>query len=296
MVCAEKIDYDDGFCRIRLHNKKNSDSSHRYFQAVAYYLQALEQYNNLLAKAIDPNAQLLFEYDGVENASIGLRLKKIIKVEKIRLPSFEEFFGSMSDRGLSKLIEINDEIDTPEKVEEAAEKIEEELQDLAENNGLGEALVDSANLLRVLNLLDKANDCLEGEEYAEIINNSSNVHPINSKFKCKVKPSDLKKYEIHDYCGKDFVKVIKPCNVGNGKWFVESISTKTRYWVSFVSGFTWLEDYQNGKFSSITAKETLEIDVTYKSYKKNADVKIFNAIITKVKVRTDQVSEQHDMF
>ncbi|PTO86524.1 hypothetical protein CWN98_13435 [Vibrio splendidus] len=279
-------DYDDGNIRIKISNKPNRSDAHEIFLAMAGYVCAVEEFNRIITQAIDPDSDVKFTFSKVENASVGSALKRVfLKVKD----GFEQYIESGSDRDihdLGLLLEENPVVTEPKEVHSLATRLEDQIVDTFDLQS-HRPYVDPVKLAKVLHTISGANECLQEDETVDIIVNSNNVVPINTKFRSQISESQMSVTKIIPYEGPDEVKVIRPCNFGRSRWELKSKLTKDAYKAHFDPQCAFLEQYQNGEIPVITARHTLKIRVTYDKYMTGSSYDIKNAIIKSVTVDTD---------
>lgn len=126
---------------------------------------------------------------------------------------------------------------------------------------------------------------LEKAEYFEIYNEENglkNNYKINPHYKSTVSIKELKKSKPIPFDDKDALIALRPCNVGQGRWYVYSVITKRSFYTS-ISDYKWLSEYQSGKMDVVRANDIIHVNLQCNIVKYgNTTLKNINSVITKV--------------
>ncbi|NRB65457.1 MAG: hypothetical protein HRU40_20970 [Saprospiraceae bacterium] len=283
---------DDGFVRIRINNQKDRDNIHELFTAMGCYINAVEEFNRLVINSVDADATFHYKLNGVEDGSI---ISKVTSVFNYIGGHFTNMVDSVALNEVSALTDTEIEITKPHEVYVLAKRLSEKIAELLVSDQLVKPYIDPVKLAKILMLISNGNEYLFEDETVEL-GNYGNVISINTKFRSTVPASKMTLTKKIPYKGTDKVKVIRPCNFGTSKWDLKSIVTGDSYSANFDKDCDWLIQYQNGEFSTVTARHTLIISVEYEKYVTGKDFIIKNAIIKNVKVIEDDECEQIAVF
>jgi hypothetical protein len=282
---------DDGLIRIRINNQVDRVNTHELFTAMGCYMNAVEEFNRLVINSVEIDATFQYKFSGVEDGSIISKVKSAFNcVGK----HFKDAVDSVALDEVCELIDTDTEVSEPEDVFLLANQLSDKISTLLISEGITQPYIDPVKLAKILMLISNGNECLLPSETVEL-GNHGKVISINTKFRSKVHSSKMLITKKVSFNGTDKVKVIRPCNFGNSKWDLKSILTEDSYSSHFHKDCDWLTRYQNGDFSTVTAKDTLIISVTYDKYVTGKDHVIKNSIIKDVEVLKGNNDEQFVM-
>ncbi|HIF6105727.1 hypothetical protein [Vibrio parahaemolyticus] len=286
---------------LRLEHLKMRERPEDMILALHCYTRAYRKFVELVGEQIDPESLAVFQLDHIEEGSVKLKNKVGYK------PSITNFIGYM----LTKLL-VEDTTD--DNLESKAQTLEsdtaefinetksEEDKDLV---GHHEPYIDRVALAEIMKDISDGGQLLMPKEHFEVIDENNDSSPSNvikfkPAFRSHVSISDLKKSKPEPFNGQDTIIALRPCNVGDSSWYVESVVTKRKFFVRIVDT-DWLTKYQSGRMSVVRANDLINVNLVCDVViSKSGTSRNVNAKITKVH-NVEQGSflvpeDQADMF
>lgn len=192
---------------------------------------------------------------------------------------------------LTKLLseDITDE-NLKEKVSELEEKTTEFIEETCPHNDLmekPEPYIDPITFAEIMNDFSDGGKQLQPKEHFEVIESvdteeSNKVISFDRSFRSYVSISELKKAKPQPFDGDDTFIAIKPCNVGDGAWWVKSTITHRSFYVR-IQDSEWLARYQSGKLPAVVANDLIKVNLVCDVIvNKTGGARNVNAYVTKV--------------
>ncbi|USD60770.1 hypothetical protein J4N45_01805 [Vibrio sp. SCSIO 43140] len=268
---------------LRLEHLKNRDRPEEMLLSLYGYTKAYRKFIELVGQELEPDEFSVFQLERVTEGSVKLKNKVGYK------PGVLSFIGLQ----LAKLL-LNDASD--DNIESKARELEKDTADFIESRSSKgeqteierrEPYFDRVTLAEVMNDISDAGTLLMPKEHFEVINSEKNkksaqVLQFNRSFRSSVSISELKKLKPEPYDGDDTVIALRPCNVGDSSWYVQSVVTERKYYAK-ITDSEWLIDYQSGKMPAVRANNLIEVNLKCSIVKgQNGSVRNVNAEITKV--------------
>lgn len=269
---------------LRLEYLELRDNPEDLFYSLFCYTKGYRKFLELVGTQVEPNIIPVFQLDYVERGSIKLKNKIGYK------PSFINWLGYKLTELLSN--DLTDE-NLKEKVSELEEdtaKFIKETCPICPNDELierPEPYIDPITFAEIMSDFSNGGQILNPDEYFEVIESngdekSKKILPFDRSFRSYVSISELKKAKPQPFNGDDTFIAIKPCNVGDGAWWVQSVITK-RYFYVRIQDAEWLANYQSGRLPTVVANDLITVNLVCDVLKnKNGIAKNVNAYVTKV--------------
>ncbi|MDA0119771.1 hypothetical protein [Vibrio sp. T11.5] len=245
------------------------------------YTKGYRRFIELVGTQVEPNLIPVFQLDYVERGSIKLKNKIGYK------PSFINWLGYMLTKLLSE--DITDE-NLKDKVSELEEKTTEFIEETCPHNDLMEKpdpYIDPITFAEIMNDFSDGGKQLQPKEHFEVIESvdaeeSKKVISFDRSFRSYVSISELKKAKPQPFDGDDTFIAIKPCNVGDGAWWVKSTITHRSFYVR-IQDSEWLARYQSGKLPAVVANDLIKVNLVCDVIvNKTGGARNVNAYVTKV--------------
>lgn len=266
---------------LRLEHLKLREQPEDLLYSLHCYTKGYRRFIELVGAQVEPNLIPVFQLDYVERGSIKLKNKIGYK------PSFINWLGYMLAKLLSE--DITDE-NLKEKVSELEEKTAEFIEKTCPHDDLlekPEPYIDPITFAEVMNDFSDGGKQLRPEEHFEVIESvgdeeSKNVISFDRSFRSYVSISELKKAKPQPFDGDDTFIAIKPCNVGDGAWWVQSTITGRSFYVR-IQDSEWLAKYQSGKLPTVVANDLITVNLVCDVIvNKTGGARNVNAYVTKV--------------
>lgn len=266
---------------LRLEHLKLREQPEDLLYSLHCYTKGYRRFIELVGAQVEPNLIPVFQLDYVERGSIKLKNKIGYK------PSFINWLGYMLAKLLSE--DITDE-NLKEKVSELEEKTAEFIEKTYPHDDLlekPEPYIDPITFAEVMNDFSDGGKQLQPEEHFEVIESvgdeeSKNVISFDRSFRSYVSISELKKAKPQPFDGNDTFIAIKPCNVGDGAWWVKSTITGRSFYVR-IQDSEWLAKYQSGKLPAVVANDLITVNLVCDVIvNKTGGARNVNAYVTKV--------------
>ncbi|RBM53998.1 hypothetical protein DLR69_12295 [Vibrio paracholerae] len=266
---------------LRLEHLELREQPEDLLYSLHFYTKGYRRFIELVGTQVEPNLIPVFQLDYVERGSI--KLKNKIGYE----PSFINWLGYMLTKLLSE--DITDE-NLKEKVSELEEKTAEFIEETCSNDDLMEKpdpYIDPITFAEIMNDFSNGGKLLQSKEHFEVIESvdaeeSKKVIPFDRSFRSYVSISELKKAKPQPFDGDDTFIAIKPCNVGDGAWWVKSIITHRSFYVR-IQDSEWLAKYQSGKLPTVVANDLIKVNLVCDVImNKTGGARNVNAYVTKV--------------
>ncbi|WP_244956969.1 hypothetical protein [Enterovibrio norvegicus] len=170
---------------------------------------------------------------------------------------------------MTKLLseDITDE-NLKEKVSELEEKTAEFIEEICPHDDLmmkPDPYIDPITFAEIMKDFSDGGKQLQPSEHFEVIESvdteeSGKVIPFDRSFRSHVSISELKKAKPQPFDGDDIFIAIKPCNVGDGAWWVKSTITHRSFYVR-IQDSEWLAKYQSGKLPAVVANDLIKVNL-----------------------------------
>jgi len=240
--------------------KKNRSCPSGIFDAMSLYIQAYEDFGQVLTNALDIKGEFEFQLNEIAFSSIKAKLKLL--PGKINEKFLETVYGSGSE--LFHCITETNETTCENDIEKMAAKIE---NNLAANDFDIDPLIDRRALSFALEKVSNANKLIQKDESVYFtqempIQKRTN---LNTQWRLNCDPKKMflgvkKSYEVSD---KLFVKI--PINEGNQLWTFKSATTH-RTFPARITIKDWVKHYQDGLIQPIGPKDVIEATLSYDLY------------------------------
>ncbi|WP_318436023.1 hypothetical protein [Photobacterium leiognathi] len=264
---------------LKLHHNEMRDCPEEVLLALYRYTSGYHKIAKLIGEQIEPNVNCTFKLEHVQRGSIELKNKIGYKPSSINFIAYlitKLLKDDTSDNNLDKVVNDLEKETTEYNVQNSSN------DELFENN---ETYIDKLSLAEALDDFSKASELLEKAEYFEIYNEENglkNNYKINPHYKSTVSIKELKKSKPIPFDDKDTLIALRPCNVGQGRWYVYSVITKRSFYTS-ISDYKWLSEYQSGKMDVVRANDIIHVNLQCNIVKYgNKTLKNINSVITKV--------------
>ncbi len=265
---------------LRLEHLELRDHPEDLLYSLHCYTKGYRRFIELVGAQVQPDLIPVFQLDHVERGSIKLQNKVGYS------PSLTNWLGFK----LAKLLgeDINDD-NLQEKVTELEEQVADLIEELDPQEDLAgrpEPYIDPITFAEIMNDFSDGGKQLKPDEHFEIIEShsdeSSNVIPFDRKFRSYVNTSELKKSKPEPFDGDDTFVAIKPCNVGDGSWWVKSTITQRSFYVR-IQDSEWLTKYQAGRLPAVVANDLISVNLVCDIVRnKTGGARNVNAYVTKV--------------
>lgn len=262
---------------LRLEYLELRDNPEDLFYSLFCYTKGYRRFLELVGTQVEPCIVPVFQLDYVERGSIKLKNKIGYK------PSFINWLGYKLTELLSN--DLTDE-NLKEKVSELEEDTAKYIKDTLPKNHSDDLIerpepyIDPITFAEIMNDFSKGGQMLHPDEYFEV--RSSEILSFDRSFRSYVSISELKKAKPQPFNGDDTFIAIKPCNVGDGAWWVYSVITK-RYFYVRIQDAEWLANYQSGRLPAVVANDLITVNLVCDVLEnKNGVAKNVNAYVTKV--------------
>lgn len=263
---------------LRLEYLELRDNPEDLFYSLFCYTKGYRRFLELVGTQVEPCIVPVFQLDYVERGSIKLKNKIGYK------PSFINWLGYKLTELLSN--DLTDE-NLKEKVSELEEDTAKYIKDTLPTSHSDDLIerpepyIDPITFAEIMNDFSKGGQMLHPDEYFEVIG-SSEILSFDRSFRSYVSISELKKAKPQPFNGDDTFIAIKPCNVGDGAWWVYSVITK-RYFYVRIQDAEWLANYQSGRLPAVVANDLITVNLVCDVLEnKNGVAKNVNAYVTKV--------------
>lgn len=266
---------------LRLEYLELRDNPEDLFYSLFCYTKGYRKFLELVGTQVEPNIIPVFQLDYVERGSIKLKNKIGYK------PSLINWLGYQLAKLLSE--DITDE-NLKDKVSELEDDTAKFIKETCPNDDLierPEPYIDPITFAEIMNDFSDGGQQLHPEEYVEVIEydgdaESKKVIPFDRSFRSYVSISELKKAKPQPFNGDDTFIAIKPCNVGDGAWWVQSVITN-RYFYVRIQDIEWLTNYQSGRLPAVVANDLITVNLVCDVLmNKKGIAKNVNAYVTKV--------------
>ncbi|HCE3313437.1 TPA: hypothetical protein NG567_005171 [Vibrio parahaemolyticus] len=266
---------------LRLEHLQLREKPEDLIYSLHCYTKGYRRFVELVGSQVEPNLIPVFQLDYVERGSI--KLKNKIGYE----PSFINWLGY-------KLTELLSEDITDQNLKQKVSELEEETAEFIENTcphddllEKPEPYIDPITFAEIMNDFSDGGKQLQPKEHFEVIESSDdeeskNVIPFSRSFRSHVSISELKKAKPQPFDGDDTFIAIKPCNVGDGAWWVKSTKTHRSFYVR-IQDSEWLAKYQSGKLPAVVANDLISVNLVCDVIvNKTGGARNVNAYVTKV--------------
>ncbi|EPQ9917469.1 hypothetical protein ACUY0J_001385 [Vibrio vulnificus] len=266
---------------LRLEHLELREQPEDLLYSLHCYTKGYRRFIELIGTQVEPNLIPVFQLDYVERGSIKLKNKIGYK------PSFINWLGYMLTKLLSE--DVTDE-NLKEKVSKLEEKTAEFIEETCPHDDLMEKpdpYIDPITFAEIMNDFSNGGKMLQPKEHFEVIESvdaeeSKKVIPFDRSFRSYVSISELKKAKPQPFDGDDTFIAIKPCNVGDGAWWVKSIITHRSFYVR-IQDSEWLAKYQSGKLPTVVANDLIKVNLVCDIIvNKTGGARNVNAYVTKV--------------
>ncbi|MDO6708125.1 hypothetical protein [Photobacterium sp. 1_MG-2023] len=278
LICPEEL-HD---ITLKLEHNEMRDKPEDMLMSLYCYTKGYRRFVELIGEQVEPEYLSVFKLDHVERGSVKLKNKVGYR------PGLINFIAIQ----LAKLM-IDDTTD--DNLEEKAIELEQNTSDFIDENSVSgnslvndkkEPYIDRITLAEIMADFSKGGELLLRKEYFEVSDNSvkenSNVFRFDKAFRSHVSINELKKAKHEPYNGDDTVIALRPCNVGDASWYVESIKTKRKYFVR-IGDKEWLSKYQTGRMEVVRANDLIHVNLKCDVVEaKKGSSRNVNAVITKV--------------
>ncbi|MBY6106426.1 hypothetical protein KUW19_07995 [Ferrimonas balearica] len=245
---------------LRLEHLKERERPEELMLALHCYTRGYRKLSELVGGQIEPDVLPVFRFEHVQRGSVELKNKVGYGTGVVNFLS----------NAIVKLLSTDS---TDDNIEDKAELLERETSDYIESKhcydrdlaGRREPYIDRIVLAEVLNDFSDAGQLLMNQEYFEIINDEyeddeNKVVKFKTDFRSSISISELKKSKPTPFNGRDTVIALKPCNVGESSWYLESTVTKRKYY-AVIRDTEWLRKYQSGQFPSVYANDLINVNL-----------------------------------
>ncbi|EJT0554695.1 hypothetical protein N2J30_003269 [Vibrio vulnificus] len=266
---------------LRLEHLELRDHPEDLLYSLHCYTKGYRRFVELVGTQVEPNLIPIFQLDHVERGSIVLKNKVGYQ------PSFVNWLGYQLTRLLSNDI-------TDENLQDKVSNLESELAEFIDREchdgdlvGRPEPYIDPITFAEIMNDFSDGGKQLQPKEHFEIIgslggSDSKNVIPFDRAFRSHVSISELKKAKPQPFNGDDTFIAIKPCNVGDGSWWVKSTITNRSFYVR-IQDTEWLSKYQAGRLPAVVANDLISVNLVCDIVvNKTGGARNVNAYVTKV--------------
>ncbi|MEZ8321538.1 hypothetical protein AB6C72_24355 [Vibrio splendidus] len=270
---------------LRLEHLELRDHPEDLLYSLHCYTKGYRRFIELVGTQVEPNLIPVFQLDHVERGSIKLKNKVGYK------PSLVNWLGYQLTKLLAEDI-------TDENLQDKVTSLEESVGKLINDEDLGEDLdeglverpdpyIDPITFAEIMDNFSDGGRQLQQKEYFEVIESvdgvdSDNVIPFNRTFRSHVSISELKKAKPEPFDGDDTFIAIKPCNVGDGSWWVKSTITQRSFYVR-IQDAEWLAKYQSGRLPAVVANDLISVNLVCDMIvNKTGGARNVNAYVTKV--------------
>ncbi|PSW29989.1 hypothetical protein CTM70_20040, partial [Photobacterium phosphoreum] len=267
---------------LKLHHNEMRDCPEEMLLALYRYTKGYHKIVELIGSQIEPETHCVFQFDYVQRGSVELKNKIGYK------PSVTNFIGYC----ITKLLSNNT---TDENLEDIAIQLEKETASFIKKNQTKdednliikrEPFIDRITLAEIAADFSDGGELLHKSEYFEVYegynNTAKNIIKFNPHYRSKISITELKKSKPEPYNGMDTIIALRPCNVGNGAWYVYSVITKRSFYAK-ISHIDWLSRYQSGKMEVVRANDLISVNLVCDIIKtKNGNFRNVNAIISSV--------------
>lgn len=266
---------------LRLEHRELREHPEDLLYSLHCYTKGYRRFIELVGTQVEPNLIPVFQLDYVERGSIKLKNKIGYK------PSFINWLGYMLVKLLSE--DITDE-NLKGKISALEDETAEFIESTCPHDDLldkPEPYIDPITFAEIMNDFSDGGQQLLPEEHFEVIEStdaeeSKNVIPFNRSFRSYVSISELKKSKPQPFNGEDTFIAIKPCNVGDGAWWVKSTITDRSFYVR-IKDSEWLSNYQSGKLPAVVANDLITVNLVCDVIvNKTGGSRNVNAYVTKV--------------
>lgn len=263
---------------IKIDYKKNRTNPSHIFDAMSLYIQAYQDFGQLLSNAVGYKDDFEFQLDDIEFSSIKAKLSLLSSLIN------DKFLSTVYNSGkelFDELIKV-DETSSEEDVESIAAKLEDTLVSQSKNFDV-DPNIDRRNLAFTLAKFSKANQLMQKDESVVFMKEGGLQYStkINTKWRFNGDPSKMflglkSSYEFPD---KLYVKI--PVNEGSQLWTFKSANTHRTFPARIVMK-GWVQRYQDGLIPPIGPKDLIEATISYDlytPYNKSKNPEIRNAKI-----------------
>lgn len=251
------------------------------FFAMALYIEAYASLNQLLMEAVGVENEYKFKLDEIKTGSI---LSKISAIPGIIDSYFESAFYHAGNNLMEEISQTNS-TETEDDVEELAQKLQSDLEEMLPTN-FGGALVDRKKLTYVLHGISLATNKLSDKDLVEFSSSSEPNYKVkfNTEWRFNGNYNEMFNGKVLTQKIKDILYVPVIVNEGKKAWNFKSTQLKTKFNATFLDK-EWLEKYQNGIIPAIGPNDEIEVELEYSYYvtsDRSSPLKISNAKIIKV--------------
>lgn len=266
------------------HNPLRNDPEDLLYSLYCY-TRGYKRFVKLIGEQVEPDLATVFQLDYVNRGSVELKNKTGYR------PKMIEFVSNL-------LMKLLTEDTTDDNLEQKAMNVEQETAKFAQehypsaNDEFSQDTdihINRIDLAEVLKDMSDGAEHLQKNEYFEVKSDesaaSSNVVRFRPSYRSHLSLSELKKAKRTPFNGEDKIIVHRPCNIGDGAWYVESVESKRKYYVR-IADHDWLRDYQSGRMPVVRANDLLNVNLKCEIIEtQTGTIRNANAIISKVRGR-----------
>ncbi|MBA4707935.1 hypothetical protein [Aquitalea aquatica] len=245
---------------IKIEYENNRKKPAAVFEAMAQYIEAYQDFSQLLISSVGIKADFEFQLDDIKEGSI---LSKLSALPGLIDKGLEEIFYAAGNRTMAKL---KGQTSTEEDVESLGAELEADIAKRISGE-IASPMIDRTKLAFVLREFSQANEKLNKGEKVSFHSKDerSNIYHLDTDWRFTGNPAEMFQGDIEHHDVEGSFYAVMAVNEGNALWCFKSIEMNRRIHAT-ITHKDWLSRYQNGLIQPIGPKDVIKARVAYDIY------------------------------